>query len=72
MIITDRVHLVSTESEAELHEFTQRIGLKLRWFQCGRHPHYDITTRNAYLKARAAGALLVTNVELFKDAWWAK
>jgi hypothetical protein len=47
MIYTDGVHLVSDESEEELHEFAQRIGCKRQWFEHSiginpKHPHYNV------------------------------
>lgn len=71
MIITDGVHLVSTESEEELHQFAHRMGLKHSWYQDnGRHPHYDLTTPAAKLRAIGFGAKPVTRRELFNKAWW--
>lgn len=72
-IITDGVHVVSTESEAELHAFAQRIGLKREWYQNHpKHPHYDITTQNKLTKAFKAGAIKVTGIDIVRQAWWAK
>jgi hypothetical protein len=56
MILTDGTHLVSDESLEELHTFAKRLGLKLFWFQPGRHPHYDLTTRRMNRKAVDMGA----------------
>ena len=39
MILFDGVHLVSDESEDELHEFAESIGLRRKWCQRG---HYDL------------------------------
>lgn len=36
-------HLIA-DTEEELHQMAQRIGLKRAWFQAGRRPHYDIGT----------------------------
>lgn len=42
MILTDGIHLVSTESVEELHRFAGVIGMPYKWFQNHRHPHYDL------------------------------
>lgn len=73
MIITDGVHLVSTESEEELHVFARRIGLKRCWYQNhARHPHYDLTTERKRQTAYRAGAEKVQGFDILKRAWWAK
>lgn len=73
MIITDGVHLVSTESEQELHEFAQRIGLKRIWYQNHpTHPHYDMTVKWRVRLALKAGAQMVTRKEVLTRAWWFK
>ena len=75
MIITDGVHLVSTRSETELHEFAQLIGLKRTWYQDGphqQHPHYDLTTKSAGTRAIKAGAQKVSREILFLSAWWSR
>jgi len=79
MILTDGVHVVSTESEAELHTFAARVGLRREWYQNthprtrqpSRHPHYDILTASKLRRAIQAGAIRVTSQELFRQAWWA-
>lgn len=72
MIITDGVHMVSTESENELHAFAARMGLKRRWYQRHpRHPHYDLTTQRAKARAIAHGAVMVKSTEIIERAWWA-
>lgn len=51
-------HLTS-DTEAELHVFAARIGLKRGWFQADpRHPHYDLTESRREA-AIAAGAVFV-------------
>jgi len=35
------VHLTADTLD-ELHAEAARIGLQRRWFQSGRHPHYDV------------------------------
>ena len=74
MIITDGVHIVSTESEAELHEFVQKLlGFLPEWYQGHpEHPHYDLTCDNAYRRALKAGAVKVSGKELVRQAWWAR
>ncbi|KKN06478.1 hypothetical protein LCGC14_1076950 [marine sediment metagenome] len=67
MILTDGVHLVSDTSLAELHKFAQSMGLERHWFQVHReHPHYDLTTLDAYRRALRHGAVKVTARELAK------
>ena len=58
-VYTDGTHLGAT-TEDELHRFARRIGLKRRWFQPTRYPHYDLTTPRMVAKALAAGANKVT------------
>ena len=78
MIITDGIHLTSTENEQELHVFASKIGLKREWFQCHsdhlkrRRPHYDLTTRSAVNRALIAGAKRVTGSYLLRNSWWAE
>lgn len=60
MIITDGIHLISTNSQEELHRFAEGIGLKREWFQDHpKHPHYDILSRKIKAKALRSGAKLV-------------
>jgi hypothetical protein len=66
MILTDRTHLVTTGDISELHQFSERIGLRRRWFQDHRIPHYDLTTENMSWRARHAGAKRVTTRELIE------
>lgn len=67
MIYTDSLgHLVSDTSLEELHQFARSIGLKRKWFQDGRHPHYDLTTTRARNRALDAGAKLVSPLEIVK------
>lgn len=78
MIITDGVHLTSTENEEELHTFAVKIGLKRPWYQChSRHPkrtrpHYDLTTPRAVQRAITAGAQKVSGIFLIQNSWWSK
>lgn len=66
MILTDGVHLISDKSLDELHDFAASMGLKRHWFQGKNkgHPHYDLTTASASLRARTKGATLVSTHEI--------
>jgi hypothetical protein len=57
-IYTDGVHLVTSAAPdyADLHAFAAKIALCPSWFQ---GDHYDLTTRNAAMRAVAAGAVLI-------------
>ena len=76
MIITDGLHLVSTVSEDELHEFAKKIGLRREWYQCHaqhpkrKRPHYDLTTESAVNRAIRVGAKLVSGKYLIENARW--
>ena len=65
MILTDGTHLVSDQSEEELHAFAKKIGLKLCWYQ---RFHYDLTSKRKFEKAISAGAILVTSREVAIDS----
>jgi len=67
MILTDGTHLVSDTSLLELDQFACLIGLKPRWFQLHRIPHYDLL---GYMVARAIknGAQFVTTRQLVRRA----
>jgi len=66
-------HMVSTESEEELHCFAKRIGLSRSWYQAyDKHPHYDLTTTRIKRSAALAGAVLTTSQVLVELAWWSK
>jgi hypothetical protein len=77
MILTDSLHLVSTKSLQELHEFARRIRLSREWFQNHHIPHYDLFGTKR-LDAVEAGARLVTARQLVRRAirrealrpWW--
>ena len=48
------------DSEQELHDFAQRIGLRRAWYQRDKTlPHYDLTPGRR-MKAVALGAVEVT------------
>lgn len=73
MIITDGVHVVSTESEEELHTFARKVGLKRQWYQNHpRHPHYDIISPKLLQRAYTLGAEKVSGFDILKRAWWAQ
>lgn len=73
MILVDKNgHLISSNSEKELHEFAKIIKLKKSWYQNGKHPHYDLTTKKKVYEAIAEGARRVDPKELIKKAWWNK
>lgn len=63
---TDGTHLVA-DSLAELHRFARRMRLKRDWYQDGRWPHYDLTTRKAIVRAIQAGAMLIRNHRVFME-----
>lgn len=65
-VYTDGFHLVADTIE-ELHAFADSIGMKRKWFQDKRKPHYDLFGRKAdiaYLK----GAEKVTDRECVRIA----
>lgn len=71
IIFDNQGHLVSTESEEELHCFARRIKLAESWYQNHpSHPHYDLTTKRARTNAELAGAIKVSNKDLVDLAWW--
>jgi hypothetical protein len=65
-VYTDGMHLVA-DTEAELHTFAQSMGLRRTWYQDhATHPHYDLTTGNAYRRALELGAVIVTAREILR------
>lgn len=60
MVYTDGKHLIA-DSLCELHVFALHMGLRREWFQGHHHPHYDLTTRRAVLRAINLGAELITS-----------
>lgn len=52
------------DSEEELHEFANKIGMKPQWFQNKKLPHYDLTVKRRQL-ALSMGAIEV-------DSNWVK
>lgn len=63
--ITSKWCHLFADTEQELHDFAQSIGLKRSWFQRGkavhgRHWHYDVT-EGKRRQAIAAGAVEVTS-----------
>lgn len=70
LILIDKTgHMVSTENEKELHKFAEKLKLKRSWYQEGKHPHYDLSSRKIYA-AIAEGARRVESKELVRRAWW--
>jgi hypothetical protein len=54
-------HMVADTLD-ELHQMADQIGIQRKWFQSGRHPHYDIClTKRA--KTIRFGAKEITQVE---------
>ena len=49
----------------ELHEFANKIGLQIDWFQAGSCPHYDLTTSKR-TRAIKKGAIPIEGKELVK------
>jgi len=64
-VLTDGRHLVCSDAD-RLHSFAASIGLRRRWFQAGRCPHYDLTTPRAVRRAIAAGARLMETRDLVR------
>jgi len=64
MIYTDGTHLVSNNLD-ELHKFAHRIGLKRKWFQNHRIPHYDLMGSKPK-RALEEGAILLHPHKLLK------
>ncbi len=59
-------HLMTDGPVDELHNFADKIGLKLAWFQDKpRLPHYDLT-RNKRREAIRAGAVPVSAIEMIR------
>ncbi len=52
------------DSEEELHEFANKIGMKIEWFQNKKLPHYDLTAKRRQL-ALSLGAIEI-------DSSWIK
>ncbi len=57
-------HLLA-DSIRELHEFAEAIGLKVKWYQAGSCPHYDITAGKRGMAVKH-GAKEVRGDELLK------
>lgn len=70
IIFDEMGHMVSTESESDLHCFAGRIGLLRKWYQNKKRPHYDLTTSKKRAAAERMGAILVNSRDLVKMAWW--
>ena len=79
MILVDYIgHMVSTESEEELHEFAlekmdmKRTEYQEKGFAGFRHPHYDLLGQTLLRQAIGLGAEQVPTQALVKRAWWGK
>lgn len=78
MLLVDFMgHLVSDESEEELHRFAkEKLSMKRSWYQNStttlKHPHYDLTTHWMIEKAKELGAEWVTPQDLVRRAYWSK
>ena len=55
-------HMVA-DSEEELHEMADKIGMKRKWFQEGKVPHYDVSKGKREL-AIELGVTEITTKEL--------
>lgn len=66
MIYTDGVHIVSSVSIDDLHDFAVFIGLSGRYFRDKVYPHYDIPNPVLRRKALFAGAKLVSSMEMME------
>lgn len=66
MILFDGVHLVSDSSLPELHAFAALLGLRRRYFQDHRHPHYDVLSETYRRKAFVRGAQHVSTRNIVK------
>ena len=68
MIYTDGIYLVA-DTEAELHEFALKIGLKREWYHRHKgHPHYDLTTDSAIMRAIKNGAEIARRSDILRKA----
>lgn len=55
---------MTADTEAELHEMAQKVGLRRSWYQySGRHPHYDISKAKRS-EAVDLGAVEVTSRQM--------
>lgn len=63
---------MTADTLSELHKMAQQIGLKRRWFQDTKHPHYDVVdkyrTRALYYGAKAVKSCLIAMREAQKAA----
>ena len=55
-------HMIA-DTEEELHEMADKIGMQRAWFQAGSRPHYDISKSRRIL-AIEHGAIEITIKEL--------
>lgn len=68
MIYTDGIHMISSVSLAELHDFAQNtLDLPVRWFHPSpRHPHYDLLTPESAVRALGAGAVKTSSKHIVR------
>jgi len=66
-VYTDSIHMTA-DSLDELHAFAKKMHFPRCWFQHKKqeHPHYDLTTRSAFLRAVAYGAEVVSSERLIR------
>jgi Protein of unknown function (DUF4031) len=62
---------MTADTLEELHTLAAKIGMKRRWFQNGRVPHYDLTPARREA-ALAAGAVFVSAREQARQRLTAK
>lgn len=55
-------HMIA-DTEEELHEMADKIGMRRAWFQAGNRPHYDVSKGKRKL-AVENGAIEITIKEL--------
>lgn len=82
MILVDYLgHLVSTESEEELHKFVLKLDITMgilsaEYMKDGymefKHPHYSLLGQSLLKEVIKHGAEQVSSKELVRRAWWNK
>ena len=55
-------HMIA-DTEEELHDIADKIGMRWEWFQTGSYPHYDVSMSKRVL-AIELGAIEITTKEL--------
>ena len=68
MYYFDGVHLTA-DSRDELHKIALNIGLQVKWFQDGNHPHYDVwgKAKDHLLKNATAREVAIQSAKLQKE-----